>query len=305
MQRQCSFCRGRPFHRLVSTANMFEAEMTATKKVLQCLWTETRFGALRSSLQMCFELFWQFVTFMWMGMGEVDDSFPNFGNHLLLSPLLLYCQGKNFEWLWAVYVFHNLTQYHYFGLRRLLRVHYFDSHLTEGLLPCGHDGCDAAEVHLCTPRIVWVKRAKMGRETQKCRKRSEKYKTTRQFYRKVFLQGGLIAPNGYSQRHWRKLKPNPISRAPPSAVQDLLSGEITSMVQTHRIQVYLQFADHAREACSIQNLNPYNTDNTLVKRHDRRAIRNFFVLDLFTPTGWSSARFRHSGLSELRDAIRR
>ena len=57
------------------------------------------------------------------------------------------------------------------------------------------------------------------------------------------------------------------------------------MVQPHRIQVYLQFADHAREACSIQNLNPYNTDNTLVKRHDRRAIRNFFVLDLFTPTG--------------------
>lgn len=236
-------------------------------------------------------------------------------NHLLLSPLLLYCQGKNFEWLWAVYVSHNLTQYHYFGLRRLLRAHYFDSYLTEGLLPCGHDGCDAAEVHLCTPRIVWVKRAKIGRETQKCRKRSEKYKTTRlQDYN--ILQYSSIAKS-FSKGAWLR---------PMVTARDI--DENWSQIPFHEplqvlCRIYCQAKSRAwcnpiefRFTYSLQIMQEKHAafktethtihDNTLVKRHDRRAIRNFFVLDLFTPTGWSSvARFRHSGLSELRDAIRR
>ena len=212
-------------------------------------------------------------------------------NHLLLSPLLLYCQGKNFEWLWAVSTTsHNTVTIPLLWASKIascaLRFSpYWGAFAlrTWRMRRCGSSSLHP-EDRVSSGR-KWVGKRKSAEKDQKST-RLQDYNilqyttiyynilqyttiyynilqyTTRQFYRKVFLQGGLIAPNGYSQRHWRKLKPNPISRAPPSAVQDLLSGEITSMVQPHRIQVYLQFADHAREACSIQNWNPYNSDNT-------------------------------------------
>jgi hypothetical protein len=102
MQRQCSFCRGRPFHRLVSQPICLKLRWQQPRK-LQCLWTEqdsVLFGLLFRCVLNWFDNMWHSCEWAWV---KSMTSYQIW-NHLLLSPLLLYCQGENFECLWAVYV---------------------------------------------------------------------------------------------------------------------------------------------------------------------------------------------------------